>query len=110
MKYAAEKNMKEDILPIFDIQVAQQNELIILNKKIADHKEAMSDLYEQLKNEPFLISYALSKELNGEEMKTVISKLNAKGEEKSEFLTNRLEDREELPQEDREGGLAQKEG
>lgn len=49
MKYAAEKKMKEEILPIFDIQVAQQNELIILNKKITDHEEAMSDLYEELK-------------------------------------------------------------
>lgn len=69
MKYAAEKKMKEDILPIFDIQVAQQNELIILNKKISDHADAMSSLYEELKGKSYMAGITLSKELNVEELR-----------------------------------------
>ena len=61
--------MKEDILPIFDIQVAQQNELIILNKKISDHADAMSSLYEELKGKSYMAGITLSKELNVEELR-----------------------------------------
>ena len=103
--------MKEEILPIFDIQVAQQNELIILNKKITDHEEAMSDLYEELKRQPYMQGQALSKELKKEEISQVISKLNAKGENFDfVFLTSRLEIYQGLPQKNHQGGQPEKAG
>lgn len=39
MIFARSKNIPKDDRPIVDISVAQQNEMIIVNKKIADHEE-----------------------------------------------------------------------
>jgi hypothetical protein len=79
LAFCRQNNYKEDAMLIFDIQVAQQNELIILNKKITDHSEEMSGIYQDLKNEPFMKDHSLSKELNVDELKKILSKLNPKG-------------------------------
>ena len=50
-----------------------------MNKKITDHQEAMSSIYEELKEKSYMAGQKLSKELKVEEVKQVLAKLNAKG-------------------------------
>lgn len=53
--------------------------MIILNKKITDHDEAMFRIYEDLKECDFIKGKNLSKELKLEDLTSIIASLNAKG-------------------------------
>ena len=67
-------------LPIFDVQVAQMNEVIILDKQISRHEEMLSFSYEKLKEEKFMRGVKLGQKLDLAEVKKKIGELpNTKG-------------------------------
>jgi hypothetical protein len=81
--------------PIFDISLAQQNEMIIANKKVKDKEDYLSYLYDNLKEKKYMKDINLAKKLDLNELKNVIqTKLNQKGKKHQnlqQFLTRNLD-------------------
>ena len=79
--YCQKLKIPDADLPIVDIQVAQMNEVIILDKKIKRQEELLSFKYEKLKEEKFMIGVKLGQKLNLAEVKKTIGELpNTKGQ------------------------------
>lgn len=85
IKYAKYKKLSESKRPIVDITMAQSNEMIIINKKIADQEETISYAYEKIKNQKYMKNIKLPRILDMSQLKSCI---DHKVEKKSKIITS----------------------